>query len=95
MTSIQIIFYEKLNAIQCFRGFIGRNHQCEKTVNGKVTFRNLKNIVASVIIKLIEMNIMKLDGLQTDTVTLFAGLVMIKYLMKFVLIVFAKFVMCL
>ena len=40
MTSIQIIFYEKLNAIQCFCGFIGRNHQCEKTVNGKVTFRN-------------------------------------------------------
>ena len=40
MTTIQIIFHEKLKAIQCFCGFIGRNHQCEKTVNGKVTFRN-------------------------------------------------------
>ena len=68
----------------------------EKQLTEKLHFATvLKNIVASVIIKLIEMNIMKLDGLQTDTVTLFAGLVMIKYLMKFVLIVFAKFVMCL
>ena len=40
MTSIQIIFHEKLKAIQCFSGFSGRNHQCEKTVNGKVTFCN-------------------------------------------------------
>ena len=68
----------------------------KKQLTEKLHFATaLKNIVASVIIKLIEMNIMELDGLQTDTVTLFAGLVMIKYLMKFVLIVFAKFVMCL
>ena len=68
----------------------------KKQLTEKLHFATvLKNIVASVIIKLIEMNIMELDGLQTDTVTLFAGLFMIKYLMKFVLIVFAKFVMCL
>ena len=68
----------------------------KKQLTEKLHFATaLKNIVASVIIKLIEMNIMELDGLQTDTVNLFAGLVMIKYLMKFVLIVFAKFVMCL
>ena len=38
MTSIQIIVHEKLKAVQCFCSFIGQNHQCEKTVNGKVTF---------------------------------------------------------
>ena len=39
MTSIQIIFHEKLNAIQCYCGFIGKNHQCEKTIQGKIIFR--------------------------------------------------------
>ena len=54
-----------------------------------------KNIEVSAKTKLIETNIMKKDGLQTETVTLFVGLVMKKYLMKFVLIVFVEFVMCL
>ena len=40
MTSIQIIFHKKLNAIQCFCGFVGRNHQCEKTIQGKIIFRS-------------------------------------------------------
>ena len=40
MTSIQIIFHEKLNAIQYFCGFVGRNHQCEKTIQGKMIFRS-------------------------------------------------------
>ena len=40
MTSIQIIFYKKLNAIQCFCGFVSRNHQCEKTIQGKIIFRS-------------------------------------------------------
>ena len=38
MTSIQIIFHKKLNAIQCFCGFTGINHQCQKTIQGKVIF---------------------------------------------------------
>ena len=38
MTSIQIIVHEKLNAIQCFCGFVARNHQCEKTIQGKIIF---------------------------------------------------------
>ena len=38
MTSIQIIFHKKLNAIQCFCGFVGTNHQCEKTIQGKIIF---------------------------------------------------------
>ena len=38
MTSIQIIIHEKLNAIQCFCGFIGRNHQFEKTIQGEIIF---------------------------------------------------------
>ena len=40
MTSIQIIFHKKLNAIQCFCGFVSRNHQCEKTIQGKIIFRS-------------------------------------------------------
>ena len=40
MTSIQIIFHKKVNAIQCFCGFIGRNHQCEKIIQGKIIFRS-------------------------------------------------------
>ena len=40
MTSIQIIFHGKLNAIQYFCGFVGRNHQCEKTIQGKMIFRS-------------------------------------------------------
>ena len=55
----------------------------------------LKNIVVSAKIKLRETNIMKKDDLQTEMVTLFVGLVMKKYLMKFVVIVFVEFVMCL
>ena len=55
----------------------------------------LKNIVVSVKIKSIETNIMKQDGLQTEIVTLFVGLVLKKYLKKFVLIVFVEFVICL
>ena len=39
MTSIQIIIHEKLNAIQCFCGFVGKNHQCENTIKGKIIFR--------------------------------------------------------
>ena len=39
MTSIQIIIHEKLNAIPCFCGFVGKNHQCEKTIHGKIIFR--------------------------------------------------------
>ena len=39
MTSIQIIIHEKLNAIQCFCGFVGRNHECEKIIQGKIIFR--------------------------------------------------------
>ena len=39
MTSIQIIIHKKLNAIQYFGGFIGKNHQCEKTIQGKIIFR--------------------------------------------------------
>ena len=62
MTSIQIIFHEKLKAIQCFCGFIGRNHQCGKAVNGKVTFRNcLEEYCSKCKIKLRETNIMKKD----------------------------------
>ena len=41
MTSIQIInqsINQKLNAIQCLCGFIGRNHQCEKTIQGQIIF---------------------------------------------------------
>lgn len=38
MTSFQIIFHEKLKAIQCFCGFTGINAQCQKTVQGKVIF---------------------------------------------------------
>ena len=55
----------------------------------------LKNIVVSAKIKLRETNIMKKDGLQKEMVTLLVGLVMKKYLMKFVVIVFVEFVMCL
>ena len=95
MTSIQIIFHEKLKAIQCFCGFIGRNHQCEKKLEKLLFAIVLKNIVVSAKIKLRETNIMKKDGLQTEMVTLFVGLVMKKYLMKFVLIVFVESVMCL
>ena len=39
MTSIQIIIHEKLNAIQCFCGFVGKNHHCEKKIQGKIIFR--------------------------------------------------------
>ena len=52
----------------------------------------LKNIVVSAKIKLRETNIMKKDDLQTEMVTLFVGLVMKKYLMTFVLVVFVEFV---
>ena len=38
MSSIQIIIHKKLNAIQRLCGFIGRNHQCEKTIQGKMIF---------------------------------------------------------
>ena len=55
----------------------------------------LKNIVVSAKIKLRETNIMKKDGLQKEMVTLFVGLVMKNYLMKFLVIVFVEFVMCL
>ena len=55
----------------------------------------LKNIVVSAKIKLRETNIMKKDGLQKKMVTLFVGLVMKNYLMKFLVIVFVEFVMCL
>ena len=40
MTTIQIIFQKKLKVIQCFCGFTGINHQCQKTVQGKVIFRS-------------------------------------------------------
>ena len=36
MTSIQIIIQEKLNAIQCFCGFVGRNHESEKIIQKKI-----------------------------------------------------------
>ena len=39
MTSIQIIVHKKLKAIQCFCGFVGVNHQCEKKIDGKIIFR--------------------------------------------------------
>ena len=55
----------------------------------------LKNIVVSAKIKLRQTNIMKKDGLQKEMVTLFVGLVMKNYLMKFLVIVFVEFVMCL
>ena len=55
----------------------------------------LKNIVVSAKTKLRETNIMKKDGLQKEMVTLFVGLVMKNYLMKFLVIVFVEFVMCL
>ena len=38
MTSIQITIHEKLNAIQWFCGFMGRNNQCENTNQGKIIF---------------------------------------------------------
>ena len=40
MTSIHIIFHKKLNAIQCFCGFVSKNHQGQKTIQGKVIFRS-------------------------------------------------------
>ena len=39
MTSIQIIIHEKLDAIQCFCGFVGGNHESEKIIQGKTIFR--------------------------------------------------------
>ena len=67
----------------------------KKQLTEKLHFATaLKHIVASVIIKLTERNIMKQDGLQTEMVTFFVRLVMKKYLKKFVLIVFVEFVMC-
>ena len=66
MTSIQIIIHEKLHAIQCFCGFIGRNHQCEKTIQGKMIFRTVLKSVQSVVNKLKEMNIMKNGGRQIE-----------------------------
>ena len=40
MTSIQIIFREKLNKIQCFSGYIGKNHTCLQSIKGKIIFRS-------------------------------------------------------
>ena len=39
MTSIQIIIHKKLNAIQCFCGFVGVNHECKEKIQGKIIFR--------------------------------------------------------
>ena len=41
MTSIQIIIHEKLNAIQCFCGFVGRNHKFEKKNSRKNYLSNM------------------------------------------------------
>ena len=40
MTSIQIIFHEKLNKIQCFCRYIGKKHTCSQTINGKIIFHS-------------------------------------------------------
>ena len=40
MTSIQIIFHEKLNKIQCFCEYIGKNHTCLQTIKGKIILRS-------------------------------------------------------
>ena len=39
MTSIQIIIHKKLNAIQCFCGFVSVNHKCKEKIQGKIIFR--------------------------------------------------------
>ena len=39
MTSTQIIFHEKLNKIQCYCGYVGRNHTYTQTIKGRIIFR--------------------------------------------------------
>ena len=67
MTSIQIIIHEKLNAIQCFCSFVGKNHHCEKKFKEKLSFAHvlLMNVQNSVI-KLREMNKMRKSGQQIE-----------------------------
>ena len=92
VTSIQIIFHEKLNTIQCFCGFVGRNHQCEKAIQGKIIFRSYSEEDCSKCQdKIKETNITKKGGRQAGTVILFAEHVMRKYLIKFAHIVFVVF----
>ena len=68
MTSVQIIIHEKLNTIQCFCGFVGKNHQCEKLFKEKLSFANvLLTNIQNALNKLRELNIMKKGGRQTET----------------------------
>ena len=94
MTSIQIIIHEKLHAIQCFCGFVGRNHQCEKTKQfmEKLSFERVLTNVQNAVIELREMNIRKIGGQQIEMDIWFVGDATKNFLKKFVQTVFVKFV---
>ena len=38
MSSIKIVFHEKLNAIQCICDFIGTTHECKEVIQRKIIF---------------------------------------------------------
>ena len=38
MTTVKIVFHEKLNAIRCVCGYIGTFHECKEKIQGKIIF---------------------------------------------------------
>ena len=92
MTSIQIIIHKKLNAIQCFCGFVSVNHKCKEKIQGKIIFRECNVMIAqNSVIKLEEMSIMKRGGQQIGMDIWFAEFAMKNFLVKSALTVFVKF----